>query len=79
MDGIVPFSRHLGDGLDLEGGDHGFVPARGVLVGFLKPIGREAWRAYRTFGNDLIQAAVHIEDGGRQWTREGVKYVSQAN
>lgn len=66
----MPFSRHLGDGLDLEGDDHGFVPAGGLSAGMRRINGQPVRLSYRTLGNDLIQAAVHVEDG-RQWARVG--------
>lgn len=72
----VPFSRHHGDGLDLEGDDPGFDPAVFLSASSLQtkqPIDcdaistRRSWEgsvSYRTLGNDLIQTAVHVGDAG---------------
>lgn len=64
MERYIPFSRHHGDDpdLDLEDGDHGsgFVSAADLYLLASYPLKTSTMGPYRTLGNDLVQAAVHL-------------------
>ena len=62
MERYIPFSRHHGDDPDLEDRDHGsgFASAANVHLLASYPLKVKTVGPYRTLGNDLIQAAVHL-------------------
>lgn len=75
----IPFSRHHGDDPGLEDGDHGsgLASAANVYLSASYLLKVKTMGPYRTLGNDLIQAAVHLGHVVGQSIREesGVKEV----
>lgn len=71
----IPFSHH--HGVDPENDDHGSGPGSGsvsdlAVATTLSAIVSTSWslKAYRSFGNDLVQAAIHSERVGAQSSQD---------